>query len=138
MLLYRSEPQARRILVLGKGELTRTDVRAFLDWQLLEGLWEFGVLYDLRAVTKGLAADEYTDIVNYIAFVARNLPPRGPIAIVGATGIAATAVAECSPLAQSYAMRVKSFDTEPEALGWLAAETSDPDLRFFPPSHGKH
>lgn len=138
MLLYRSEPQARRILVLGRGELTRTDVRTFLDWQLLEGLWEFGVLYDMRAVTRGLPADEYTEIVNYIAFVARNLPPRGPVAVVGASGIAATAVGECSPLAWDYGMRVKSFDSEPDALAWLESETSVPGLEFFPSPRGKY
>src|SRR5579864_8747028 len=82
MLAFRCDDAHRRVTVVAQNTLTWDEVRGFVDWQLLEGRWEYGVLYDVRGLTSGLSESEDRQLVEYIRAVAKKLPPRGPIAIL--------------------------------------------------------
>jgi hypothetical protein len=135
MLAFRRDAAARRVVVMGRGELTAVDVRAFIDWQILDGCWEYGVLYDMRSVTRILTGEEQAELVAYIASMTTHLPPRGPIAVLTDDAAMADRVSEYGRVGVRAALRVKTFSDESTAVRWLDENTADPPLQFDGPSH---
>ena len=134
MLQYRLDDAARRIVVHGRGDLSAVDVRAFVDWQILEGCWEYAVLYDMRDVARTLGSSDQAELVEYIAFVTKNLPPRGPLAVLTHDTTMVGVATEYGQIGLRAGLRVKTFSDESEALRWLDDQTAKPPLRFVGPS----
>jgi hypothetical protein len=130
LLQFRYEKGVRRIIALGRGELTADDIRTFLDWQILEGFWEYGVLYDLRSVTAMPAQGSRTELAGYVTSMASHLPQRGPVATVTRDPAIVEAVTAFAEEAARSGLRVRAFNDETDAVRWLNEETGEGELRF--------
>jgi hypothetical protein len=76
-------PGDRRCTIRFSGQLTLDDAQASLDWQIASGAWERGALVDMSDTT-GIAIhfQHVRGFAGYVTTRARNLPPRGPVAVV--------------------------------------------------------
>lgn len=76
-------PGDRRSTIRFSGPLTLDDAQASLAWQISSGAWERGTLLDMSDST-GIVIDfqNVRGFAAYVATRARNLPTRGPVAVV--------------------------------------------------------
>jgi hypothetical protein len=126
MLRYCRDEAYRQVTAVASGRLTVAEVKDLIDWQILQGLWEYRVLYDVREVMQTLNSTELAELVTYIAFVTRRLPPRGPVAVLAASPALADAATEYASLgaAADARLRVVVFHEEGAAMRWLESQTS--------------
>jgi hypothetical protein len=122
MLKYFQDDDRRRIEVLASGELTFAEAKEFVDRQLLGGAWHYGVLYDVREVSKSVSAVEAAQLVEYIKTVAVGLPPRGPIAVVAAAPDIVALANSYAMLGQDARLLVQVFPDVRTAERWLDAQ----------------
>lgn len=136
MLAFRCDDARRRVTVVAQHALTWDEVKRFVDWQLLQGRWEYGVLYDVRGLTRGLSETEDRELIQYISAVAKKLPPRGPIAILTPNPHLHDRTREYDRMSAPTGFRVHPFTDEAAALQWLDEHTAPPSLDFVPSSDG--
>jgi len=78
----RRDDVTRRLIHAIAGPLTVDAVVTRIERQAVEGTWTYASLIDMRAVTAWLSADDVVRVTDRARVIARELGPRGPVAIV--------------------------------------------------------
>jgi len=115
-------PGERRCTIRFSGPLTLDDARASLDEQIRNGAWEHGALLDMSGATgMSVQFDHVRGFAGYVTTRARNLPPRGPVAVVAPQEV----MYGLMRMFQQWVESVHPWDVHvarsvPEAEEWLA------------------
>jgi hypothetical protein len=123
---YERDDVRRRVVITFPGVYHAADAVAAIERHHAEGVWSYGVLYDLR-ILRGHPA--LADLKAHMAQDAQ--PPsgegqsRGPVAIVTTDPIVYGSACTYAALGRSTSMTIEVFHDWTEAEGWLAANTSE-------------
>ena len=121
---YERDDIRRRIVITFPGEYEAADGMAAIEQHHAEGVWTYGVLYDLRSL-KG--SPNVADLKGYMERDSQ--PPvgerraRGPVAILTADPIVYGLACTYAALGRST-MAIQVFRDWTEADHWLVAQTS--------------
>jgi len=119
---FELKPGDRHSTIRFTGPLTLEDAQASLEEQIRNGAWERGALVDMSGTT-GIAVQfqHVRGFAGYVTTRARNLPPRGPVAVVAPQEVMYGAMR----MFQQWLEAVQPWDvyvarSVPEAEEWLA------------------
>ena len=80
--VYRRDDARRRITVVAQGQLTCDDFRTIIERQAGEKTWSYGLLYDLRQMTRALVPTDVDELAMQVYRCLISHGPRGPVAVV--------------------------------------------------------
>ena len=123
---YERDDARRRVVITFPPTYQAADAVAAIERHHAEGVWSYGVLYDLR-VLRGHPA--LADLKAHMKRDAQPPPgsesrPRGPVAIVAADPIVYASACSYAALGRSTRITIEVFREWTEAEGWLAANAS--------------
>ena len=72
----------RRITLTATGTVTRDEALAVIDRQVAEGVWAYGIVFDIRSADALPKPSELFEILDYVRRSVREYGPRGALAIV--------------------------------------------------------
>ena len=81
-LTYTRDDARRRITVTIVGPARLEDLTAVIERQAAEDVWQYAMLYDVRAVAAPLSVDATRRLVTLVAQLTLAHGERGPVAIV--------------------------------------------------------
>jgi len=117
-IAYAVDDDRRYLMLTATGIVTRDEAIAAIDRQIADGLWAYGLLYDIRAATELPKPSEIFDILEYVRRQLGQHGPRGPVAIVAAPSRNAERVRMYSSLAE-FRQTIATFKDVDEASRWL-------------------
>jgi hypothetical protein len=111
----------QRLVVRGTGTITVDDLRAVVDYQYTQEIWDYALLYDVRGARTTLTAGELRTLATYV----ERLRPetRGPVAIVTTDATFFGMARMYSVFAETSGMRFTVFRTMSDADEWLTQQS---------------
>src|SRR5262245_20249520 len=82
MITYIRDDDRRRIRVTIADSATLAELIAVVDRQASEGTWQYGMLYDVRALGDPSTAADRETVLNHVRRLITVHGPRGPVAVV--------------------------------------------------------
>jgi hypothetical protein len=124
MAIQYDRDDARRLVILtGRGTFETREILQVIDRQRAEGVWGYGLLYDLRRTTGHPGLSDLRDIMSKVASYAATERRRGPVALLTTDPDFYGAACAYAALGRSR-LRIEVFRELEDATAWLAAETS--------------
>jgi hypothetical protein len=122
---YERDDVRRRVVITFPPTYQAADAVAAIERHHAEGVWSYGVLYDLRLMRGDpILADLKAHMEVDAALPAGESRPRGPVAIVAADPIVYSSACSYAALGRSTNITIEVFREWAEAETWLAAHTS--------------
>ena len=115
---YERDDARRRVVVTVEGPFAVADFLAVMERQRDDGAWTYGMLSDLRGMTGEPAID---DLRQFLSEAARNIQPRGPIAILATDPVIYGRACTYAALVRAT-LTVGVFHNVDEAEQWLTAQ----------------
>jgi hypothetical protein len=123
---YQRDDVQRRVVIAYPGRFAPADALAAIERHHAEGVWNYGVLYDLRQLQGLLPA-----IADLKAHMERDAQrpveasqPRGPVAIVTLDPIVYGIACKYAAMGRATNMTIEVFRDRTEAETWLTAQTN--------------
>ncbi len=121
-IVYERDDEHRRVVWTGSGSITGDEAVAPIDRKVAEGVWTYGILYDIRDVATLPRPSELFDILDYVRRQVGQHGPRGPVAVVVSPSRNAQRVRTYASLTDP-SRRLETFTDMNEALRWLTEQT---------------
>ena len=115
---YERDDVRRRVVVTVEGPFAVADFLAVIERQRGDGVWTYGMLYDLRGMTGEPAID---DLRQFMSEAERTTQPPGPVAILATHPAIYGRACTYASLVRA-ALRIGVFRDLDEAEQWLTAQ----------------
>lgn len=107
----------QRIIAIGKGTISISDIRSVMDQQHADGTWHYGLLCDFCEATTSVTGADMRSLASHVEGLGPSA--RGPVA-VATTDLVFYGVARmCSMMTETAGLRVAVFHDRLAAERWL-------------------
>jgi hypothetical protein len=123
---YQRDDLRRRVVITYPGRFAPADALAAIERHHAEGVWGYGVLYDLRQL-RGLLpaiADLKAHMERDAQRPIESSEPRGPVAIVTPDPIVYDIACTYAAIGRATMMTIQVFRDRTDAETWLTAQTN--------------
>src|SRR5216684_8453798 len=120
---YERDDARRRVVVTVEGPFAVADFLAVMERQRGDGVWAYGMLYDLRGMTGEPAID---DLRQFMSEAERATQPRGPIAILAPDPVIYGRACTYAALTRAT-LTIEVFRDLDKAEQWLTAQAMEKD-----------
>src|ERR1700730_5987298 len=116
---YERNDSRRRMVVTMKGAFQTHDVLAIMARQRVENTWSYGILYDLRGVTRQPTFADLGQIMSQAAARRQGEGPHGPVALLATQPTFYGRLCRYAALGASQRLTIEVFRSWGEAQQWL-------------------
>jgi hypothetical protein len=105
-----------------KGAFQTDDVLAIMARQRVENTWTYGILYDLRGVTRQPTFADLGQIMSQAAARRQGEGPHGPVALLATQPTLYSRLCRYAALGRSTRLTIEAFRNWGEAQHWLTVK----------------
>jgi hypothetical protein len=108
-----------RVRFTARGDITLEDMRQAVKFQIRQGGWIYGSLYDAAAATSFPSIDDIRILADHLRALTEAYGPRGPVAVVGASWGHGGTSQLYAAMTEKLPFEMKVFSDLADAERWL-------------------